>query len=174
MLLHRASLLACSEDRQKHFTPVPQGPAGAGSSARDAQPGLSTRGAAPRCPYRSAAGPAMVGRVNQQSSNDQTTPNVPVLELCCLRQHFPLCSSPDNPAAIVMLQLYQPRSHLQVLGLSCSWRQDAGCQSPYQITQSGLDGSQKHSTKFHKTLEQSSKQESTPRSKLGAASLLLP
>lgn len=26
-----------------------------------------------------------------------------------------------------------PGSHLQVLGLNCSWREDAGCQSPYQI-----------------------------------------
>lgn len=52
-----------------------------------------------------------------QSSKDQTTPNVPVLQLYCLRQHFPICSSPHSPVVVAMLQF-----HLQVLELNSSPR----------------------------------------------------
>lgn len=51
-----ASLLARSEDWQQHFRAAPQGATGA-------QPGLSARGAAPRCP-QSTAGPATADRVS--------------------------------------------------------------------------------------------------------------
>lgn len=67
-----------------------------------------------------------------------------------------------------------PGSHLQVLAWNCSWSQDARCQSAHQITQSGLDGSQKQFTTLNKPPEQYSEQESTATSKLWAASLLLP
>lgn len=52
-----------------------------------------------------------------------------------------------HQTAVARLQLYQPR------GLNSSWSQDADCPSPYHITQSRLDGSQKCSTKLNKTLE---------------------
>lgn len=103
------SLLAPSEDWQQHFRAAPQGAPGA-------QPGLSARGAAPWCP-QSTAGPATADRLKQQSSNDLTSPNVPVLQLCCLRQHFPTCSSPGSPAASETLQF-----HRQVLRLNSSPR----------------------------------------------------
>lgn len=111
-----ASLLACSEDWQQHFRAAPQS---RGFSSSHRAPHRSPARAL--CKGSSPTVPTEHNRPSYsrqgQSSNDQTTPNVPVLQLCCPRQHFPNCSSPHNPAVVVMLQF-----HLQVLGLNSSPR----------------------------------------------------
>lgn len=102
-----ASLLARSEGWQQHFSTT-------GSHRSPAR--ALCKGSSPTMPTEHSR--SSYSRQGQEkSSNDLTSPNVPVVQLCCLRQHFPICSSPDSPAAVVMLQF-----HPQILGLNSSPR----------------------------------------------------
>lgn len=47
---------------------------------------------------------------------------------------FPSAAPQTTLQTLQCCSCTNPGSHLQLLGFNCSWRQDAGCQSPYQIT----------------------------------------
>lgn len=147
-----ASLLARSEGWQQHFSTT-------GSHRSPAR--ALCKGSSPTMPTEhSRSSYSRQGQVQQWPDLSKCASRAALLPQAA----FPHLQLPRQPCCRCDVAVPPSDSGIKLFS-------KAACQS--QITQSGLDGSQKHPTKFNKTLEQYSKRESVPRSKAWAASLLL-